>query len=136
MQHSTAVAAASQPLCPLSLPQVWITTFSFHDLDAVASNCKLSMPSAGVGLRCWPSQDGAGCTASQSSSSLSGAAIAGIIFAILGAAVVFYLLYRYQQKRQEAAATPFVPLTEDGKAKQQTTQQEHSEPFIKTDDQA
>ena len=114
---------------------MWITTFSFHDLSAVASNCKLSMPSAGVGLRCWPDESGSGCTSSPSSPSLSGAAIAGIIFALLGAAVILYLLYRYQQRRQASGAAPFVPLTEDAKAKGQTAQQEHSEPFLKTDDQ-
>jgi hypothetical protein len=131
-QESKAAAApaASDLSLHLSLsPQVWITPFSFHDLNAVASNCKLSIPSAGVGLRCWPSESGDGCTTSPSSPSLSGAAIAGIIFAILGAAVIFYLLYRYQQQRQQNAASPLLPLTEDAKG----TQTQHSEPFLKTD---
>ena len=36
---------------------VWQSTISFHDLDAVSRVCGVAIPACGVGLRCWPGAD-------------------------------------------------------------------------------
>ena len=86
---------------------VWRSTFSFHDLPAVANNCKLSQPAA-VGLRCWPGNDGCSAASSGGSSSassgLSAAGIVGIVAAVLVVAVVGFFGWRYWQRRQAQMA--------------------------------
>ena len=88
---------------------VWRSTFSFHDLPTVASNCKLSVPGAGVGLRCWPSEDGCdagsgGSGSSSASSGLGAIAIVGIVVAVLVVLVAGYFGWRYYQKQQAQKA--------------------------------
>jgi hypothetical protein len=36
------------------LNDVWKSSVSFHDLQAVSSACKVEIPACGVGLKCWP----------------------------------------------------------------------------------
>ena len=87
---------------------IWRSTFSFHDLPAVATNCKLTLPAAGAGLRCWPGNDGcAGASVSGSgsaSSGLSAAGIVGIVAMVLVVAVGGFFGWRYWQRRQAQKA--------------------------------
>ena len=92
---------------------VWRSTFSFHDAAAVSQACNVPVPSAGVGLLCFP--DGAGgCTSDSpgsapgsSSSGVSGATIAAIVFGIVVVLLVAVLLYRYKTKAPHEPLLPF-----------------------------
>lgn len=82
---------------------IWRSSFSFDDVNSVASACGLRVPTCGTGLHCWPgsSTNPACCpsnnqpqpqpqpTESSSSSSLGGGAIAGIVIgSVVGAALL------------------------------------------------
>jgi len=92
---------------------VWKSTFSFHDAAAVSQACNVAVPSAGVGLTCFPDGSG-GCTSdstsgvpgSASSSGVSGAMVAAIIFGVLVVLLVGYLLYRYKTKAAHESLLP------------------------------
>lgn len=93
---------------------VWKSTFSFHDTAAVSQYCNVPVPSAGVGLTCFPNGAG-GCTSdspgglpgsSSSSSGMSGAMIAAIVFGVLVVVIVLYLLYRYKTKAPHESLLP------------------------------
>ena len=84
---------------------VWRSTFSFHDHTAVAQFCHIDVPSDGVGLRCWPGEDG-GCASSAVSGSSSGAALSGAVIAAIVIAVVAVVvlgLFAYQYCKKKAA---------------------------------
>ena len=93
---------------------VWKSTFSFHDTAAVSQYCNVQVPSAGVGLTCFPNGQG-GCTSdstgsmpgtSTSTSSVSGAMIAAIVFGVIVVVIVAYLLYRYKTKQPHESLLP------------------------------
>ena len=42
------------PLPPCLCADVWRSTISFHDLDAVSAACNVTIPACGAGLRCYP----------------------------------------------------------------------------------
>lgn len=52
---------------------LWRSPFSFNDLNAVASNCGLVVPTCGVGLQCWPTSDGvfSGCNPTSCSNTVT-----------------------------------------------------------------
>ena len=95
---------------------VWKSTFSFHDADAVARYCNVQVPAAGVGLTCFPDGQG-GCTSDSpgtppgtslsSSSGVSGAMVAAIVFGVVVVVLVLGLLYRYKTKAPHEPLIPF-----------------------------
>ena len=93
---------------------VWKSTFSFHDTAAVSQYCNVQVPSAGVGLTCFPDGSG-GCTSdspgsvpgTSTTSGLSGAMIAAIVFGVIVVLLVAVLLWRYKTKAPHEPLLPF-----------------------------
>jgi hypothetical protein len=106
------------------LQDVWRSTTSFNDLASVGRLCGISVPSCGVGLKCWPGQgtvlasDGSfvSCDAcpmgglngggSSSSSSNNGLVIALVVFVLLFVAAALVAGFLYRKMKQMGGGGP------------------------------
>lgn len=82
-----------------SFNDVWRSSISFHDIDAVSRACNVAVPSCGVGLRCYPDSntqvaaDGSyvSCQACPHSSAAASSAVSPVAIALAVFVVLFVL---------------------------------------------
>ena len=100
---------------------VWRSSISFHDIDAVSKACNVAIPSCGVGLRCYPDSgttvaaDGSwvSCAACPHSSGSASSAVSPVAIALAVFVVLFVLtagaLVVVLRRRGAAGAAGGVP---------------------------
>ena len=100
---------------------IWKSQWSFADVSATATRCRLNVPSCGAGLKCLPNSgntlvaaDGTGvycdaCPYTFASSTTTTVVAFLVVFIILFALAVLALIYTYYKLRSAGAPSP-IPL--------------------------
>ena len=105
---------------------VWKSTFSFNDVNEVATRCGLFVPSCGVGLMCLPNEDetfmqggwGVSCAACPYTASATAATVPStnntmtilfVVFLLLFLLVTALLIFTYYKMKQSGVSSP-IPL--------------------------
>ena len=99
---------------------VWRSSLSFHDIDAISKACNVAIPSCGVGLRCYPdagtvvAADGSyvSCDACPHSSTSASSGVSPIAIALAVFVVLFVITagaLTFVLRRQVGAAGGAAP---------------------------